>query len=333
MDDRKSAILRAVVEQYIATNEPVGSARVAKATDLGVSPATVRSEMAALELEGFLVQPHTSAGRIPTDMGYRHYVDTVTEPGQLDQTQVRRVRSFFAHAHGELERMLRETSDLLADLTDMAAVVVAPTTETVTVRSCQLVRLTDSVALVVLVHANGVVEKHTVEPGDPLDDAVVERAGRALSDSVLNRTVATARPLAPTGDERADALAVVALASMRSDPHELETVFVGGAARVADRFEAVETVSRVLNILEQQLVVVSLLNDVLARGLRVAIGAETGLEPLSECSLVVAPYGVDGVTAGTIGVLGPTRMNYPDALAAVAVVSTRLGRSLADSSG
>src|SRR5579883_3446607 len=125
MDERKAAILRAVVSSYIKTAQPVGSAHVTRAPGVEVSAATVRNEMAALEREGYLVQPHTSAGRVPTDKGYRFFVDSLSEPGELGPAQRQLVRDFFAHAHGELEQMLADTSKLLARLTDCAAVVVA----------------------------------------------------------------------------------------------------------------------------------------------------------------------------------------------------------------
>src|SRR5438045_5704716 len=138
---RKAAILRAVVEEYIDTALPVGSAHGARVPGLGVSSATVRNDMSALEREGYLVQPHTSAGRIPTDKGYRFFVDQLTEPGQLDPIRRQQVKAFFAKAHGELEQMLQDTSRLLSGLTDYAAVVVAPSHEVASIRSAQLVGL------------------------------------------------------------------------------------------------------------------------------------------------------------------------------------------------
>ncbi len=139
LDDRKTAILRAVVQEYITTAQPVGSGHVASAPGVNVSSATVRNEMAVLEQEGYLVQPHTSAGRIPTDKGYRFFVDHLTQPGHLDPGRTQEVRSFFDTAHGALEQMLQDTSRLLSRLTDYAAVVIGPAHETATLRSVQLV--------------------------------------------------------------------------------------------------------------------------------------------------------------------------------------------------
>src|SRR5215211_2040328 len=132
LDERRASILRAVVEGYIETAQPVGSGHVARTGGVPVSPATIRNEMVALEQDGYLIQPHTSAGRVPTDKGYRVYVDHLVQPGRLDTVQRQQVSHFFASAHGVLEDMLHSTSQLLSDLTDYAAVVVAPSHEQAT---------------------------------------------------------------------------------------------------------------------------------------------------------------------------------------------------------
>jgi heat-inducible transcriptional repressor len=332
LDERKTAILRAVVREYIETAQPVGSGHVAQAADVRVSPATVRNEMAVLEQEGYLVQPHTSAGRVPTDKGYRFFVDHLTAPGRLDQARTEQVRDFFHGAHGAIDHMLSETSRLLSGLTDYAAVVVGPTAEAATVRSAQLVRLSSRLAMVVVVLSNGAVESETFDIDDDVSDAAVTATSAHLSTQLIDASVASAGVAAPAGESHLEALCAAAcqtlIARTRSPG---DHVFVGGAARMASAFDAVDVVRQVLGTLEQQYVVVSMLRDVLDRGLSVAIGAEHGIEPLAACSVVVAPYVVEGEAVGTVGVLGPTRMNYPRALAAVEIVSERLGHRLTDS--
>ena len=331
LDERKAAILRAVVEEYIATAQPVGSAHVAQAASLAVSSATVRNEMAVLEHEGYLVQPHTSAGRIPTDKGYRFFVDHLTAPGTLEAEQRQRVREFFDTAHGELERMLHDTSRLLANLTDYAAVVVGPPHEAAVIRAAHLVRLAPRVALVVVVFGNGVIEKRTVDLADEVDDARLSAASARLAAHLTGHSLGERGTAAPTGDAVVDALVATAVTSLAGDDQgQPDQVFVGGVSRMAAAFDAVETVRKVLGALEQQYVVVTLLRDVLDRGLSVAIGSEHGLEQLATCAVVVSPYQVEGKVSGTIGLLGPTRMNYPQALAAVAMVSQRLGERLSE---
>jgi len=325
LDDRKAAILRAIVEEYIQTAQPVGSNTVMAAAQVQVSPATIRNDMVALEREGFLQQPHTSAGRVPTEKGYRFFVDHLEQPG-LGRLEAETVRTFFARTHTRLEEMLADTTRLLSNLTSYAALVVGPPHEVATVRSAQLVSLGQQVALVVVVLSNGAVERRTIDV--PPDTSEVElNAATARIGSLLGGTTLSVRPaVVPSGDAGVDHLVSEVLDELyREDP---SPVFVGGASRVAAAFTAVETVRGVLSVLEEQYVVVSLLKDIVDRGLNVAIGTETGMAPLAECSLVVAPYLVEGQPVGSIGVLGPTRMNYPQALAAVAVVSSRLGDRL-----
>jgi heat-inducible transcriptional repressor len=332
LDERKTAILHAVVREYIATAQPVGSNHVASAPGVHVSSATVRNEMAVLEQEGYLVQPHTSAGRIPTDKGYRFFVDHLASPGRLDATHTQQVREFFGSAHGALEQMLQDTSRLLTHLTDYAAVVVAPSHDTATIRSVQLVSLSPRLVMVVTVLSKGSVENEAMEVPADTSETTVNAASTHLQRHLVGQALGSVPvSVSPSGDAGVDELCQTAVRVVHKlARREGDGVFVGGAARMAEAFDAVDIVRRVLVTLEQQYVVVSLLRDVIDRGLTVAIGAEHGVEPLATCSVVVAPYSLSG-TAGTIAVLGPTRMNYPHALAAVEAVSRRLGEHLAES--
>ncbi len=333
LDERKAAILRTVVEEYIETAQPVGSGHVVKAASVRASAATVRNEMAILERDGYLTQPHTSAGRVPTDQGYRFFVDHLTAPGTLQPAKLRQVRDFFATAHGELEQMLHDTSRFLSTLTDCAAVVVGPPHEAADVRSVHVVGLAPHVALMVVVLSNGVVEKRTLELADEADTDRLSAVTAHLSVQLVGHTLSSIgdlEALPTTGDVHIDAVVAAGLASLGGGhDEEIDHVFVGGASRMASAFDAVETVRGVLAILEEQFVVVTLLKDVIDKGLSVAIGAEHGNQSLSECAVVVAPYRL-GDGGGTVGVVGPTRMNYPHALAAVALVSQRLGGYLSE---
>jgi heat-inducible transcriptional repressor len=285
--------------------------------------------MVALEREGYLVQPHTSAGRIPTDKGYRFFVDHLTQPGMLGPTQRRQVSQFFEHVHGEMETVLERASGLLSELTSYASVVVGPTHETATIRSVQIVSLSPLHALLVVVLSDGAVEKRTIDLPEGTTDDELARTGSLLAARLVGRTLTSPWAVPPSGDRTIDRLAAAAHSAFDalegSDPNN---VFVGGPARLAEAFDAVETVRSVLAILEQQLVVVTLLQDVLDRGLSVAIGAEHGFEPLSSCAVVVAPVSIEGQSLGAVGLLGPTRMDYPRAMAAAHVVGERLGERL-----
>jgi len=332
VDERKAAILRAVIEQYTDTAQPVGSSAAARAAGLRVSAATVRNDMAALETEGYLSQPHTSAGRIPTEKGYRFFVDHLDARDLTGRgpTNDKSVADFFSHLRGEIEQVMQETASLLTDLTDYAAVVVDDTVEAAVVRSVQLVPLAGSAVMSVIVLSNGQVLKQTFDFGAEIDLQVIDRAGHFLSAATVDRVLAEAVEPKASGDNVVDSLVRQFYQELMARDSDGERVYVDGTAKVASAFQAVDSVSQVLTILEQQLVVVSLLADVVERGLSVAIGSETGVAPLSECSLVVSPYEIDGEHAGSIAVLGPTRMNYPQAMSAVAVVSRQLGQLLSE---
>ena len=266
LDERKASILRAVVEEYIETAQPVGSGHVAQATTVTVSPATVRNDMAVLEQEGYLYQPHTSAGRVPTEKGYRFFVDTLDAPARLAAGDANQVRSFFANAHGELERMLQDTSRLLSNLTQYAGVVIAPTHEVATVRSLQLVGLGSRIALLVAVLSNGTVDKHTLEFDVDVDDVRLNATAARLSSLVVGHPIGFT---AVTLDERDrnDPVLRGSLAALAGTPLDDRGVFIGGTALMTEAFDAIGTVREILRILEEQFVVVTLLRDVVDRGL------------------------------------------------------------------
>ncbi len=340
IDERKAAVLRAVVERYVATAAPVGSGTVARTGRLGVSSATVRNDMTILEREGYIVQPHTSAGRVPTDLGYRYFVDHFAADGQVPAGTRRAVSEFFAGAHHALEDLLHETSLLLARLTDHAAVVVGPPAEAALVRSAQVVALQPRVLLVVAVLSNGSVEKQTLHLATDVDDTTVSAAS-AMLDAALRGAAFSHLPVpevrtgaAARGSEGLVA-ELVRLAAESLDTHAGQCddlVYVGGASRLAaeqESFGTADSAERLLELIEEQVVLASLVRAVLDADVTVRIGCENEAEELQECSLVLAPYPLGDSLGGTVGVLGPTRMDYRRTLAAVAVVASRLGDALA----
>ena len=234
--------------------------------------------------------------------------------------------------------MLQDTSRLLGDLTCYACVVVGAAHTEATVRSVQVVCLTALSAVVVAVLSNGSVEKHVIDltgagktPDEPVGEERINAASVHLAAHLGGMVRRALPPLPKTGDAATDAVCNLAVCSLETDTSDdPDQVFVGGTSRIATAFDAIETVREVLGILEQQYVVVTLLRDVLDRGLQVAIGTETGMAPLADCALIVSTFHVEGEAAGLIGVLGPARMDYPQALAAVAVVSNRLSQRLSE---
>lgn len=337
VDDRKIAILRAVIEHYVSTGQPVGSSQVAAMPGITVSAATIRNDMAALEADGYLAQPHTSAGRVPTDKGYRLYVDHLTstdvaQAGKLNAISRQRLGDFFDTAHFRLEETLHRTSLLLAQLTNYTAVVTGPSVAEAVVRSVQIVVLSDRIGTVVAVLSNGQIESEQIEFSSRPNDMQLALANSRANEALVGKTLSSAKYAPATGvgvDGDVETLVAKAVGALTGGRGR-DSVFVGGTASLTTAFDAVEVVRSVLETLEQQYVVVSLVRDMLSRGVSVAIGSETGVEPLSVCSVVLAPVVRDGETVGSVGVLGPTRMNYPAALATVEVVSDRLGRRLTE---
>ncbi|MDE3065446.1 MAG: heat-inducible transcription repressor HrcA [Acidobacteriota bacterium] len=329
LDARKATILEAVVIEHVDTAQPVGSSSVASSPDLAVSPATVRSEMVALEREGYLAQPHTSAGRVPTDKGYRYFVDHL-KAGTLGPVQQVAVHDFFANVRGEVEDVLERTATLLSQLTSYTSVVVGAGHSRATILSVQLVNLDARHHLLVAIFSDGSVVKHSVFSAFDATHVDVAEASRQLNALLIGTTL-DARVQVPSRHDHVATLVREAVSALHAErpTADGEQVFIGGSSKVAEVFDGVETVRQVLSILEQELLVVTLVQDMLDQGLSVAIGAEHGYEPLSTCAVIVAPVTVDGEPAGAVGLLGPTRMKYREALAAARVVSEHLSSHFA----
>lgn len=330
LDDRKSAILRAVVQQYIETAQPVGSTVVADRPEVAVSSATVRNELHNLEADGYLAQPHTSAGRIPTQKGYRFFVDSMTGNEGVSPATVTQVSDFYAAAHGELETMLQQTSSLLSNLTGSAAVVTGEPGAAVTIRSIQLIDLHPETLMVVLVTSSGSVLKRTLDVPPGLDlSTELTTAQAILGDNLVGRPLAHLGTWQPPMDQPGGGLAAATIAAACLAADEAGSqVYVDGASSIAGSFDARDTIRSVLTVLEKQFVVVSLLRELVESGMTVAIGSETGVATLSECSLVVAPYHSDTGQVGAIAVVGPTRMDYARTVSAVNEVSRQLSSLL-----
>jgi heat-inducible transcriptional repressor len=333
LDERKASILRAIVEEYVETAQPVGSQTVARSSGLGVSSATIRNDMTILEREGFIAQPHTSAGRVPTDRGYRFFVDHFTGQGPLPASQHRAVADFFATTHRALEDLLNETSQLLSRVSKHAAMVVGPPPDQAEIRTVQLVRLHERTVLLVVVLSNGAIERHVLNLAADVDDGRLAAAAARLDAAFAGGTWGAVPDVIATNEPEIDAIVADARTALLqlSAPEHREPLYLGGVSKLAaeqEAFSTAESAARLLEMLEHQVIVVSLVHELLEAGLTVRIGAENQLDELRECALVLAPYQVDGQAAGIVGVLGPTRMNYRHALAAVSAVSQQLGRHL-----
>ena len=342
LDDRKAAILKAIVQDYVREGEPVGSKRLVDSWGLGVSSATVRTEMAALEEAGYIAQPHTSAGRIPTDKGYRYFVDALAESSPLTESQRQTLQDLLRDST-DLEELLRRASTVLSRLTRYAALVVAPALDRSRLRHIELVQLGPTSILGVFIADTGRVDKRMLDLDAPVSEHDVARARHAVNEAAAGlRTnqapdvIAGISSGAPV--EVRPLLDAVADAVRRgmSHPSPGEQVIVGGTANMAapGYFERLEQVKSVYETLEEQVIVLQMLQDALQVGdPAVRIGHELPLVELAACSVVAASYDAAGSSAGSVGVLGPTRMDYPRTLAVVQAVASSIEQALAGITG
>jgi heat-inducible transcriptional repressor len=336
VEDRKLAVLRAIVEDYVATQEPVGSKALVERHQLGVSPATVRNDMAALEEEGLIAQPHTSAGRVPTDAGYRVFVDRLSEVKPLSPPERRAIMTLLKGAV-DLDDVVQRAVRLLAQLTRQVAIVQYPTLSASTVRHVELVTLSSTRLMLVLILSSGRVEQRVVELPLPLDDDQVASFRIGVNGAVTGQRIAEAvdrlTRLPETVDRRERttlALVVTALVEAMSDHRSQERVMVGGTANLAtfgDGFDI--TIRPLLEALEEHVLLLKLLGEATSPdALTVRIGSEVDYEGLAATSVVATGYGPGTESLATLGVVGPTRMDYPAAMAGVRAVAQYLSKIL-----
>ena len=337
-EDRRLDVLRAIVEDYVATREPVGSRALTERHHLGVSPATIRNDMAALEDAGYIVQPHTSAGRVPTDMGYRQFVDRLADVKPLSLAERRAISTLLEEAV-DLDDVVDRAVRMLAQLTQQVAVVQYPSLRRSALRHVELVPVGARHLLVVLITTTGRVEQRTLETDAELDDEVVGRLRVLLNVAAVGRRLADldsalrSLPDEFTGAGAALARAVVEEVESTLDLDREERVMVAGTANLARTAGAdfTRTIGPVLEALEEQVVLLRLLGEMAEDQAAVAvrIGRETQHEGLVEASIVTSPYGGEGAGIARLGAVGPLRMDYPGTMAAVRAVARYLTRILA----
>ena len=340
-DDRRLEVLRAIVEDFVTTREPVGSKSLVERHALGVSPATIRNDMAVLEEQGYIAQPHTSAGRIPTDKGYRLFVDRLIEVRPMTSPERRAIRVFLDGAVG-LDDVVDRTVRLLSQITRQTAVVQYPSTSRSSVRHVDLVPLPPERVLLVLIVSTGRVEQRLVDaPGH--DGGTLEELRNRINAAVVGKRLAEAStdvcallaapPYAPgSGDAAAAATAgsvVAALSDLLRSEREERIVVAGTSHLVRRGTEFPGDLSSVLEALEEQVVLLRLMHDMAEEqaDVSVRIGRETAHESLAQTAVVTSTYGSGDVVA-RLGVLGPTRMDYPTTIGAVRAVARYASRAL-----
>ena len=326
LDERKTAILAALVEEHISSGVPVSSQAILDRAGLACSSATVRNELAVLERDGMASKPHTSSGRVPTDRGYRHYLDHVSA-GSLRTSTRHRIDDFFGNVHDELGRILRQTTDLLSDITHYPAVVLGPGLGGQTLRDLHLLPVDPATVLLVVVTDSGMVHQAVLRPQAAATPAELAAARPLLAGILADLLVEPEKEPETRVDASAPVselveLSVSAVADVVAGSRE---VYVGGASRTMSLWEDLSQLHRILELLEREAVILDMLDDA-AGGTTVRLGTELGAAE-DDLAIVSTPYET-GAVAGRMGVLGPMRMDYRRTIRVVEEVSDALGDSL-----
>jgi heat-inducible transcriptional repressor len=340
-DDRRFEVLRAIVADFVSTKEPIGSKSLVERHNLGVSSATVRNDMAVLEAEGYITQPHTSSGRVPTEKGYREFVDRLDDVKPLSSAERRAIQGFL-ESGVDLDDVLRRAVRLLAQLTRQVAVVQYPTLSTSTVRHLEVVGLTPARLLMVVITDSGRVDQRVVELGDVIDDHQLSQLREMLGQALVGKKLSAASTavadlageiggrsgLSNSLSNAVGRSATVLLESLLE--HTEERLLMGGTANLTrNAADFGGSLRSILEALEEQVVVLRLLAAQQQAGkVTVRIGHETAAEQMAGTSMVSTAYGSSDIVYGGMGVLGPTRMDYPGTIASVAAVALYIGEVL-----
>ena len=336
LNERKIMVLQAIVDDYIRSAEPVGSRTIARRYNLGVSAATIRNEMADLEETGYIIQPHISAGRIPSDKGYRFYVDVLMEPEPIPEQKRMEIYQRVAAYSQEIELLVQEASRLLALLTNLVAIVVAPQIESCVIEQIQLLALDDNRVLVILVLHPGIVQNRIMRTAVRYEPPTLQRISQQLTDRLRGMTYRDLRSglireiHSEFGDLGATILDI--LVSELVDSRQ-EKVFLNGANSIFEQpeFKDVNRAKGFLDLLEQKGVVSDLINSLSKlTGVQITTGHENPIAGIHECSVVTSTYSIGNEVMGAIGVIGPTRMEYANVYSVVELIADSLSEILTE---
>jgi heat-inducible transcriptional repressor len=336
LDDRKLEVLRAIVEDYVETREPVGSKALVERHQLGVSSATVRNDMAVLEEEGYIRQPHTSAGRVPTDAGYRLFVDRLTRIKPLSPAERRAIERFMIGVV-DLDDVVHRTVRLLAQLTRQVAVVQYPSLSRSAVRHLELVPISTTRLMLVMITDTGRVEQRLVEMPGPLPADDVWELRRRVNEKLAGQRLADAPPLVQNlvdecaPERRGDMACLASVLLETLVERSEERLALAGTANLTRGgvLDFQGTLRPVLEALEEEVILLKLIGDLEPSTTRVRIGDENEIDNLRSASVVSSGYGPGATIVGGLGVLGPTRMDYPGTIATVRAVARYVGDLLA----
>jgi len=331
MGSRKRLILQAIIEDYINTAEPVGSRTISKRYLTGTSPATIRNEMADLEDMGYIEQPHTSSGRIPSDKGYRLYVDEIMRQKTVNDAQKNMIKKEFLDTLGEIDRLVKHASKLLSQMTQYTSIVMAPQLQRTSIKQVQLIKIDKATVLAVIITDAGIVKNSVLRLMQDVHPDALIRISNMLNDK-----------MAGLGIEDIES---IDLESMQNNsyghgeiieqvvPELIQTLFYSDTAEVyhdgvsnilnLPEYSDINKARNFLNIMEERNLLFKVLNDV-KDDVGVCIGRENKLEQFKDCSLITATYRINGKTIGSVGIIGPTRMEYSKAISIVECMTNNL---------
>ena len=334
--DRSLEVLRAIVQDYIASKEPVGSKSLVERHSFGVSAATIRNDMAFLEEEELIHAPHTSAGRVPTDKGYRLFVDRLSEVKPLNAAEKLAIENFMVGS-ADLDETLGRTVRLLSQLTNQVAIVQYPTLGKASVRHIELIPAAETRVLMVLITDNGRIQQHVIDLGSAVDEVFISELraklntaliGAALTD-VSSRVKNVTTGMKP--DQWKIANSIIQNLLDQVDANRQEKIILAGTSNLAKREEDFPgSISPVLEAIEEQVVLLKLISEMQAEqhGVSLRIGRENSFEGLTNASVVVSGYETQGSEMAKLGVIGPTRMDYSSNISAVRAVARYLSKTL-----
>ena len=332
LGQRKQLILQAIVEDYIRSNTPVGSRTISKKSGLGVSSATIRNEMADLEEMGYLIQPHVSAGRIPSDRAYRLYVDQLLKGGMREEER-ESARSYFTSRVHDMEDVLSLCAQTLSELTRYTALVMTPRQSDLKVSALHLVPVGEATALLIIVTDTGMVRETTLRVSDRLNADSLFAISRMLTEKLRDLSLRQVQDMlygyAAHGGADARVLSGIAeLAGQIEKQTDMDRITVGGAHNILyyPEYADVTRARAFMDTLERKESLLNLLRP--QEGVAVRIGYETGMKELSDCSVITAPYRMGRGHVGAIGVIGPTRMDYARVMETLDLVARELSSIL-----
>ena len=328
LGSRKRLILQAIIEDYINTAEPVGSRKISKKYLTGTSSATIRNEMADLEDMGYIEQPHTSAGRIPSDKGYRLYVDTIMKQNTVNDAQNERIKQEFIDSVGEIDRLVKHASKLLSQMTQYTSIVLAPQLRRTRIRQIQLIRIDNATVLAVIITDAGIVKNSILRLAQDVQPDALIRITNMLNDKLTDLGMENEESF--DIEDMLDNSAGYREIIEQIVPELIKTLLYSDTAEIyhdgvsnilnLPEYSDINKARDFLNIMEERELLFKVLNDV-REDVKISIGKENNLEQFKECSLITATYKFNGKLIGRIGVIGPTRMDYNNVISTVKSIS------------